>query len=83
MPEVNKKQFHYLYEVLSQVFFPSNYASESAKVLKITLSMLNIFFTFGFRARIVFPGYRKSYLRNPEMYSCLTFDLYFKVKPGS
>jgi hypothetical protein len=58
---------------------------KSAKILKITISMLNMFFTYSFRAKTVLPGYRKSYPRNPEMDSYLTFDLpvYFKVKPRS
>jgi hypothetical protein len=46
-----------------------------------TISILNNFFAIGFRAKIVLAGYRKSYTRNPEMFSYLTFDLYFKVKP--
>jgi hypothetical protein len=49
--------------------------------MKITISMLNNFFTIGFRAKIVFTGYRKSYPRNLKMFSNLTFDLNFKVKP--
>jgi hypothetical protein len=37
-------------------------------------------FNIGFRTKKVLLGYRKSYLRNLEMYQYLTFDLYFKVK---
>jgi hypothetical protein len=44
--------------------------------------MLNNFFAIGFRQKIVLPGYRKSYPRNPEMYSYLSFDhnAYFCLK---
>jgi hypothetical protein len=61
----------------------SNYASKCTKVWKNTISMLNNIFTFGFREKIVLPGYRKLYLRNLVMYSYLTLDLYFNVKPMS
>jgi hypothetical protein len=73
--------FSSLFEATSCDRYFSNYSSENAKVLKITISMLNNFFTIGFRT--VLPGNRKSYPRNLEMYPCLTFDLYFKVKPRS
>jgi hypothetical protein len=51
MPEVNKKQFNNLYEATSCDRYFSDYAIESMKVLKITISMLNNLFTFGFRAK--------------------------------
>jgi hypothetical protein len=46
----------------------------------ITISMLNNFFTIGFRAKMALTGYRKSYPRNLKMFSNLTFDLNFKVE---
>jgi hypothetical protein len=33
--------------------------------------------------KIVLPGYRKSYPKIPEMYPCLTFDLYRVAKVGN
>jgi hypothetical protein len=36
------------------------------KVWKITISVLKNFLTIDFRAKIILPGYRKSYPRNPE-----------------
>jgi hypothetical protein len=40
-----------LFEATSCDRYFSDYASKGAKVLKITISMLNSFFTFGFRAK--------------------------------
>jgi hypothetical protein len=51
MPEVNKKQFNNVCEVLSQVFLRQLGVTTFSKVLKITISMLNNFFTFGFRSK--------------------------------
>jgi hypothetical protein len=45
--------------------------------------MPNNFFTIDLREKLELPEYRKSYPRNQEMYSNLTFDLYFKVKSSS
>jgi hypothetical protein len=81
MPEVNKMQFHNLYEVLSQVFseatscdlYFSSYASESSKVLKITISILNNLITFGFRAENIIA--RVSKVIPKESRNVLVFDL--------
>jgi hypothetical protein len=73
---VNKKSirgpFSILFEATACDRYFSDYDSESGKVGKITISMLNKF-TIGLRAKTVLPGYRKSYPRNPEMYPSLTY----------
>jgi hypothetical protein len=51
---------------------------QSAKVCKITISMLNNFFTIGFRAINSMASVYKE-PRYLEMYPYLIFDLYFKV----
>jgi hypothetical protein len=43
--------FSSLFEATSYDWYFSDYASESAKLWKIKISMLNKFFTFGFRAK--------------------------------
>jgi hypothetical protein len=84
---MNKKQlkstrgpFSSLFKATSCGWYFSDYASESAMVRKITISMLNNSFKISFRAKNSIERYRKSYPRNQKMYPYFTFDLYFKVK---
>jgi hypothetical protein len=72
-----------LFEATSCDRYFSDYASNSGKIWKITISMLNNFFTIGFIEKIVLLGYRNSYPRISKIRSYLTFDLLFKVKPRS
>jgi hypothetical protein len=75
VPEVNKKQFHNLYEVLSQVclrqlavidifliMLPRVRWYEKSQFQCLKTSLLLVL-----EQNILLPGYRKSYPRNPEM----------------
>jgi hypothetical protein len=55
----------------------------SAKVLKITISMLNNFLTIGFRAKNSIERVKEIIPNKLLFFSYLTFDLNFKVRLGA
>jgi hypothetical protein len=72
-----------MFEAASCDRYFTDYTSEIPEEWKITISMLNISLLLVLEQKIVLPGYRKSCPINLNIYLCLTFDLYFKVKPRS